>query len=136
MSVTVPTRKSLSGALATAALAATMLGSVAVTPAVSASAAPVQSVSSPARYSGAFVSSRTYSKTTVAKHHTASNCWTIIDGKVYNLTRFVAKHPGGRKRIIRLCGHDGSAAFHGQHSRGGRASTVVLKRYKIGKLRK
>jgi hypothetical protein len=52
-----------------------------------------------------------------------------------NLTKFVAKHPGGRKRIIRMCGRDASAAFHGQHSSGSRANTVVLKRYKIGTLR-
>jgi cytochrome b involved in lipid metabolism len=72
----------------------------------------------------------------VAKHNKASNCWTIVDGKVYNLTKFVAKHPGGRKRIIRMCGRDSSAAFHGQHSSGSRANKVVLRRYKIGTLRK
>ncbi len=78
------------------------------------------------------VVAKSYSKATVAKHHTASNCWTIVDGKVYNLTKWVAKHPGGRKRIIRMCGKDASAAFHSEHSSGSRAGSVVLKRYQIG----
>ena len=90
---------------------------------------------SPTSGRGALVSTRSYSKSTVAKHNKASDCWTIVDGKVYNLTKFVAKHPGGRKRIIRMCGRDASAAFHGQHSSGSRANTVVLKRYRIGTLR-
>lgn len=78
------------------------------------------------------VAAKSYSKSTVAKHHTAANCWSIVDGKVYNLTKYVAKHPGGRKRIIRMCGKDASAAFHGQHSMGSRANKVVLTRYLIG----
>ena len=117
-------RRSVTGALATMALAAAMIAGA---------RAPRQR--SPASGRGALVSTRSYSKSTVAKHNKASDCWTIVDGKVYNLTKFVAKHPGGRKRIIRMCGRDASAAFRGQHSSGSRANTVVLKRYKIGTLR-
>jgi cytochrome b involved in lipid metabolism len=132
-----PTRRSLTGALATGALVATMLGAGTVAaPAASASSAPAASASAIAQRPVALISTRAYSKSTVAKHNKASDCWTIVDGNVYNLTKFVAKHPGGRKRIIRMCGRDASAAFHGQHSSGSRASTVVLKRYKIGTLRK
>jgi cytochrome b involved in lipid metabolism len=129
-------RRSVTGALATMALAATMIGGGAlVAPAASASAVPQSAAGSATAGRGALVSTRSYSKATVAKHNKASDCWTIVDGNVYNLTKFVAKHPGGRKRIIRMCGRDASAAFRGQHSRGSRASTVVLKRYKIGTLR-
>jgi cytochrome b involved in lipid metabolism len=137
LSATPPTRRALTGALATAAMAATMLGAGTVAaPAALASTAPAASTSALAQSPGALVSTRSYSKSTVAKHNKASDCWTIVDGKVYNLTKFVAKHPGGRKRIIRMCGLDASAAFHGQHSSGSRANKVVLKRYKIGTLRK
>jgi cytochrome b involved in lipid metabolism len=129
-----PTRRSITGALATGALVATMLGAGTVTaPAALAARAPASSASTG---SVTLVSTRVYSKSTVAKHNRASDCWTIVDGNVYNLTRFVAKHPGGRTRIIRMCGRDASAAFHGQHSSGSRASTVVLARYKIGTLRR
>jgi cytochrome b involved in lipid metabolism len=127
-------RRSITGALATMALAAAMIvGGTLVAPAATASTA--HAAGSPTSGRGALVSTRSYSKSTVAKHNKASDCWTIVDGKVYNLTKFVAKHPGGRKRIIRMCGRDASAAFHGQHSSGSRANTVVLKRYKIGTLR-
>ena len=128
-------RRSVTGALATMTLAATMIaGGTLVAPAATASTAPHAAGSAIAAH-GALVSTRSYSKSTVAKHNKASDCWTIVDGKVYNLTKFVAKHPGGRKRIIRMCGRDASAAFRGQHSSGSRASTVVLKRYKIGTVR-
>ena len=131
-----PTRKPFTGALAAAALAATMLGAGAVSaPAALASTVPAASAGAVAQRPVALVSTRSYSKSTVAKHNKASDCWTIVDGNVYNLTKFVAKHPGGRKRIIRMCGRDASAAFHGQHSSGSRANTVVLKRYRIGTLR-
>lgn len=129
-------RRSVTGALATMALAATMIaGGSFVAPAASASTVPQSSASSSSRGLSALVSTKSYSKSTVAKHRTAADCWTIVDGNVYNLTKFVAKHPGGRKRIIRMCGRDASAAFHGQHSSGSRAGSVVLTRYRIGTLR-
>ena len=129
-------RRSVTGAVATMALAVTMIGGGAlVAPAATASTAP-HAAGSATSGRGALVSTKSYSKSTVAKHNKASNCWTIVDGKVYNLTKFVAKHPGGRKRIVRMCGRDSSRAFHGQHSSGSRANKVVLKRYKIGTLRK
>jgi cytochrome b involved in lipid metabolism len=131
-----PTRTPFTGGLAVAAVTAAMLAAGAVSaPAALATTAPGASAVAVAQRPAALVSTRTYTKSTVAKHHTASDCWTIVDGKVYNLTKFVAKHPGGRKRIIRMCGRDGSAAFHGQHSSGSRAGSVVLARYKIGTLR-
>ena len=74
-----------------------------------------------------------YTMATVKKHHTKTNCWTVIGKNVYKLTKFVKKHPGGSKRIIALCGKDGTAAFRGQHGTGGRANSV-LKKYKIGVL--
>ena len=129
-------RRSVQGALASIGLAATMVaGGALLAPAATASTAPQPAASSATAGRGALVSTKSYSKSTVAKHNKASNCWTIVDGKVYNLTKFVAKHPGGRKRIIRMCGRDASSSFHGQHSSGSRANKVVLKRYRIGTLR-
>lgn len=56
---------------------------------------------------------------TVAEHGTASDCWIVISGKVYNMTSYIPVHPGGRKAITRECGGDGTAAFNGErvHSR-------------------
>ncbi len=73
-----------------------------------------------------------YSLATVATHNTASSCWTVINSKVYNLTAYV-NHPGGQTAIGTLCGHDGTAAFNGQHS-GQYNPASVLSGFQIGVL--
>ena len=35
-----------------------------------------------------------YTKEDVAKHSTATDLWTVIDGDVYDLTEFADMHPG------------------------------------------
>jgi cytochrome b involved in lipid metabolism len=42
-------------------------------------------------------------------------CWTIVEERVYNLTEYVDRHPGGREEILNLCGVDGTAAFTQKH---------------------
>ena len=99
-----------------------------------AQAAPFGPATRSAAAAPTLVVAKSYSKSTVAKHHTATNCWSIVDRKVYNLTKWIAKHPGGRKRIIRMCGKDATTLFHSYHSGGGRAGTA-LKRYYLGRLK-
>ena len=55
----------------------------------------------------------------VAKHNSPGDCWSAINGKVYNLTEWIDKHPGGSVIIKSLCGQDGSAGFNSEH--GGKA---------------
>ena len=69
----------------------------------------------------------------VAKHSTAKSCWTSINGKVYDLTSWIARHPGGSGPILGVCGRDGSAAFNGQHQGQGRPA-AMLKSFRIGTL--
>ena len=52
-----------------------------------------------------------YTAADVAKHATATDCWTIVDGSVYDLTAFVAAHEGGALVITKMCGVDASAAY-------------------------
>ena len=47
-----------------------------------------------------------YTMTDVAKNNTESSCWSAVSGKVYNLTAWISKHPGGAKNIIKICGID------------------------------
>lgn len=74
-----------------------------------------------------------YTASEVAQHATPSDCWASINGKVYDLTAWVAQHPGGERAITRLCGTDGSEAFNGQHG-GGAQPASTLKGYEIGTL--
>lgn len=57
----------------------------------------------------------TYTMADVGKHNNEQSCWTVVDGKVYDVTQWIGQHPGGRQRILNLCGKDGSADFTGQH---------------------
>jgi cytochrome b involved in lipid metabolism len=74
-----------------------------------------------------------YTKAEVAKHSTASDCWSIVNKNVYNLTTYVSSHPGGSAVIKAICGKDGTAAFTGQHS-GQQTPTSVLAGFKLGAL--
>jgi L-lactate dehydrogenase (cytochrome) len=31
----------------------------------------------------------------VAKHSSLDDCWIVVNGKVYDLTKFAPNHPGG-----------------------------------------
>lgn len=85
--------------------------------------------------SPANAASSSYTLKTVAKHSTASNCWTVVNGGVYNVTKWIPKHPGGSQVIAAMCGKDGSAAFNGEHGGSGRVA-AELKVFKIGALKK
>lgn len=76
----------------------------------------------------------TYSLADVAKHGSESDCWAVIDGRVYNLTTWIPRHPGGKQAIMSLCGKDGSAAFNDQHG-GGAQQQAILATLKVGTLK-
>ncbi|MEI6058975.1 MAG: cytochrome b5-like heme/steroid binding domain-containing protein [archaeon] len=72
----------------------------------------------------------------VAKHSTSSDCWTIVNGKVYDLTSFASSHSGGSQEILRDCGKDGSSGFNTKYGNGKHASgdTSILMNYYLGDL--
>lgn len=71
----------------------------------------------------------------VAKHNSPEDCWSAVNGKVYDLTKWVNQHPGGAGAIREICGRDGTSAFNGQH-RGDGAATSTLSNYFVGDLAK
>lgn len=76
---------------------------------------------------------KTYTLTDIASHATEADCWSAINGSVYDLSSWVSRHPGGSRPIIGLCGKDGSAGFNRKH--GGEARpTAALVLLKIGEL--
>jgi len=58
---------------------------------------------------------KTFTMAEVQAANNQDKCWSVVSGKVYDLTPFTPKHPGGDKAILSLCGKDGTKAFQGQH---------------------
>lgn len=86
---------------------------------------PTESTSTPAHTASGYTAAE------VASHNSASSCWSIINGNVYDLTAWISQHPGGEGPILSICGKNGSAAFNNQHGRQGRPNSI-LATYKIG----
>jgi len=67
----------------------------------------------------------------VARHNKADDAWLVIDGDVYDITKFIKFHPGGSALLAAHAGTDGTEAFFDMHK------TEVLYKYqrlKIGRL--
>jgi cytochrome b involved in lipid metabolism len=54
---------------------------------------------------------KTYTMAEVETHNTPSDCWFVIDGKVYNASNFGEKHPGG-DAVYAGCGKDATTLFN------------------------
>ena len=76
---------------------------------------------------------KTFSQAEVATHCKDGDCWIIINGKVYDVSPYMAKHPGGSDIIIANSeGKDASEAYEdADHTK--RAREMLLKHY-IGEL--
>jgi len=78
----------------------------------------------------------TYTFAEVQKHATRSDCWSIVNGGVYNLTAFIGRHEGGPSVIIAMCGIDGTSSYNSRHGRQGGENEPAraLAHYRIGVL--
>lgn len=76
---------------------------------------------------------KTFTIANVANHKGEGDCWTIIGGKVYNLTSWIHQHPGGDRNILKICGIDGTRPFEQQHGSSAEAQTKLTSFY-IGDL--
>merc|ERR1712087_376832 len=48
---------------------------------------------------------------TVAKHATNEDIWMAINGKVYNVTKYMEEHPGGEEVLMDKAGQDATEEF-------------------------
>lgn len=77
---------------------------------------------------------KTYTMDEVKAQAAAGKCWSAIGGKVYDLSDWINKHPGGAGAIKSLCGIDGTAKFQAVHGGQGKPEAVLAK-YLLGALK-
>lgn len=69
-----------------------------------------------------------YSMDDVLAHSTEDDCWTVVQGKVYDVTEFVSEHPNDM--IKQGCGKDATELF----SKHSNKAEQNLGNYLIGRL--
>ena len=77
--------------------------------------AAVKASAKPSAKPSASAAAAGYTIEKVKANASATSCWTVIKGNVYDLTAWINQHPGGSSSIKSLCGVDGSASFAAQH---------------------
>lgn len=53
----------------------------------------------------------------VAKHSSESDCWVVVDNVVYDVTKFLNAHPGGKGVLLAYAGKDVTSEFYAFHAR-------------------
>lgn len=74
-----------------------------------------------------------YSLAELSQHTTRDNCWIGIEGKVYNVTTFIDKHPGGDK-ILQGCGKDATELFGKIRAHAKQSVQALKEKFLIGEL--
>jgi cytochrome b involved in lipid metabolism len=75
---------------------------------------------------------KTFTRAEVALHNKENDCWTYVDGKVYDLSKWLPEHPGGGFLVLVMCGVDGATALRDHHKSD---QDNALATYYIGDLR-
>jgi fatty acid desaturase len=96
------------------------LGEAVVSPAEAASIAA-------ARASGA---SRSVTWAEVKKHNSRGDAWLVVDGKAFDVTPFVERHPGGFRPIVAMAGRDSTEVMNEFHPAG--VFDKLLPQYYVG----
>jgi alkylation response protein AidB-like acyl-CoA dehydrogenase/predicted heme/steroid binding protein len=60
----------------------------------------------------------------VSKHNSDGDTWIIVDGDVYDVSKFATLHPGGKQLLLDYAGQDATEEFFGLHR------VEVLAKYK------
>ena len=86
---------------------------------------------------------QSFSAEDVAQHDAESDCWMIIEGKVYDVTDYIQLHPGGDE-ILLGCGRDATVLFTTRTTETGETigsgeshssdADSTLRRYLIGEV--
>ena len=60
-------------------------------------------------------SQRVISLAEVKRHNKRTDAWTVVHGRVYDLTKFAPEHPGGAHIMYKVAGRDGTRIFDTIH---------------------
>ena len=79
--------------------------------------------------------SKTFTRGDVAQHSSKEDCWVIFDNVVYDVTDFIADHPGGEELIMEYAGQDVTAIMKNKDSHvHSRSAYTMLGDFAIGKV--
>ncbi|MEM2146269.1 MAG: cytochrome b5-like heme/steroid binding domain-containing protein [Candidatus Jordarchaeaceae archaeon] len=48
----------------------------------------------------------------LSSHNTPTDCWIMVSDKIYNITSYFGKHPGGDAIMAKYCGKDATVAYN------------------------
>jgi cytochrome b involved in lipid metabolism len=77
-----------------------------------AAAAPAAAAAAPAA-----PAKKSFTLDEVKKHNKDTDCWVILHNQVYDVTKFLNDHPGGKKAILLYAGKDATTEFDMLHSK-------------------
>lgn len=75
---------------------------------------------------------KTYTADEVRQHASEDDCWIIIHGKVYDVTKYLSEHPGGVDIMMICAGEDATTDFEAMYHSDSAKET--LKDFYIGDL--
>ncbi|EGC31437.1 hypothetical protein DICPUDRAFT_39933 [Dictyostelium purpureum] len=67
----------------------------------------------------------------VAKHNKEDDIWIIVDGKVYDITKWLPIHPGGKEALLLAAGRDCTNLFESYHPMSDKPQSIIGK-FEIG----
>lgn len=73
-----------------------------------------------------------YNKEQVAVHNTEEDCWTIHNGRIYDVTDYAKVHPGGKKIFLGK-GKDCTDLFNKYHMWVN--APMLIGKYQVGVLK-
>ncbi|KAM7270052.1 hypothetical protein ACFE04_029266 [Oxalis oulophora] len=78
------------------------------------------------------VNNKFFTLADVSEHNTPKDCWLIIAGKVFDVTKFLEDHPGGDEVLLSATGKDATDDFEDVgHSSSARA---MMEEFYIGNI--
>jgi len=74
-----------------------------------------------------------YTMDEVATHDRMGDAWVTVDGKVYDLSSWIKRHPGGSIPLLQYAGRDMTDAFRAYHGPTGKAAKTLAS-YCVGEV--